>query len=58
MKNRFILKPMQPELNHLVLAYNTSFDEYILIDLHYNAITGLLKYDTRAYYLSSRFDGR
>lgn len=31
---------MQPELNHLVLAYNKTFDEYSLIDLRYNALVG------------------
>ena len=40
MENKFILKPMQPELNHLVLAYNKTFDEYNLMDLRYNALIG------------------
>ena len=40
MKNKFILRPIQEELEHLILAYNKTFDEYSLIDLRYNAVVG------------------
>ena len=40
MKSKFILKPIQKELSHLILAYNKTFDEYNLIDLRYNTLIG------------------
>ena len=40
MKNRFILRPIQKELSHLILAYNETFDECSLKDLRHNALTG------------------
>ena len=40
MENRFILRPIQKELSHLILAYNKTFDEYNLIDLRYNTLIG------------------
>ena len=36
MENKFRLKPIQPELKHLVLAYNETLDEYNLVDLQHN----------------------
>lgn len=40
MKNKFILRPIQPELSHLILAYNKTFEEYTLKDLRHNALVG------------------
>ena len=40
MKNRFILRPVQKELSHLILAYNETFDEYSLKDLRHYALIG------------------
>lgn len=40
MENKFILRPIQKELSHLILAYNKTFDECSLKDLRYNALIG------------------
>lgn len=40
MKNKFILRPIQPELSHLILAYNETFDECSLKDLRYYSLIG------------------
>ena len=40
MSNKFILRPIQPELSHLILAYNKTFEEYTLKDLRYNSLIG------------------
>ena len=40
MKTKFILRPIQRELSHLILAYNKTFDEYSLKDLRHYALVG------------------
>ena len=40
MENKFILRPIQKELSHLILAYNKTFDEYSLKDLRHYALVG------------------
>lgn len=43
MKNRFRLKPIQPELKHLVLGYHRAFEEYNLINLQHDVNAGNYK---------------
>ena len=40
MKDKFILRPIQKELSHLILAYTETFDEFSLKDLRYNTLIG------------------
>lgn len=40
MKNKFILRPIQKELSHLILAHNETLKEYSLVDLRYNTLIG------------------